>query len=87
VTFAGTLQGTTASFTGLVSSTVGFSGSATNLVGNANGLTAGTASRVQITEGAGSSYYLVLAGGAGNTGVFVDTSAPRWNYNAGTGSL
>jgi hypothetical protein len=87
VTLAGTLQGTTASFTGLVSSTVGFSGSATNLVGNANGLTAGTASRVQITEGAGSSYYLVLAGGAGNTGVFVDTSAPRWNYNASTGAL
>jgi hypothetical protein len=87
VTLAGTLQGTTASFTGLVSSTVGFSGSATNLVGNANGLTAGTASRVQIAEGAGSSYYLVLAGGAGNTGVFVDTSAPRWNYNASTGAL
>jgi hypothetical protein len=87
VTFSGTLQGTTASFTGLVSSTVGFSGSATNLVGNANGLTAGTASRVQIAEGAGSNYYLVLAGGAGNTGVFVDTSTPRWGYNAGTGAL
>jgi hypothetical protein len=87
VTFSGTLQGTTASFTGLVSSTVGFSGSATNLVGNANGLTAGTASRVQIAEGAGSNYYLVLAGGAGNTGIFVDTSVPRWNYNASTGAL
>jgi len=87
VTLAGTLQGTTASFTGLVSSTVGFSGSATNLVGNANGLTAGTASRVQIAEGAGSSYYLALAGGVGNTGIFVDTSAPRWTYNASTGSL
>jgi hypothetical protein len=74
-------------FTGLVSSTVGFSGSATNLVGNANGLTAGTASRVQIAEGAGSNYYLVLAGGAGNTGIFVDTSVPRWNYNASTGAL
>jgi hypothetical protein len=31
VTFAGTLQGTTASFTGLVSSAVGFSGAGTNL--------------------------------------------------------
>ena len=31
VTLAGTLQGTTAAFTGLVSSTVGFSGSGTNL--------------------------------------------------------
>jgi hypothetical protein len=87
VTLSGTLQGTTASFTGLVSSTVGFSGSATNLVGNANGLTAGTASRVQIAEGAGSSYYLALAGGAGNTGIFVDTSTPRWGYNASTGLL
>jgi cytoskeletal protein CcmA (bactofilin family) len=86
-TFASAIQGTAASFTGLVSSTVGFSGSATNLVGNANGLTAGTASRVQIAEGTGSSYYLVLAGGAGNTGVFVDTSTPRWVYNASTGSL
>jgi hypothetical protein len=76
-----------AAFTGLVSSTVGFSGSATNLVGNANGLTAGTASRVQIAEGAGSSYYLALAGGTGNTGIFVDTSVPRWNYNASTGAL
>jgi len=85
--FTRTLTGTTASFTGLVSSTVGFSGSATNLVGNANGLTAGTASRVQIAEGAGSSYYLALAGGVGNTGIFVDTSAPRWNYNASTGAL
>ena len=87
VTLSGTLQGTTASFTGLVSSTVGFSGSATNLVGNANGLTAGTASRVQIAEGAGSNYYLALAGGAGNTGIFVDTSGIRWNYNASTGAL
>ena len=87
VTLAGTLQGTTASFTGLVSSTVGFSGSATNLVGNANGLTAGTASRVQIAEGAGTSYYLALVGGTGNTGIFVDTSVPRWIYNASTGSL
>ena len=33
VTFAGTLQGTTANFTGLVSSTVGFSGPGTNITG------------------------------------------------------
>ena len=76
-----------AAFTGLVSSTVGFSGAATNLTGNATGLTAGTASRVQIAEGAGTSYYLALAGGTGNTGIFVDTSIPRWTYNASTGSL
>ena len=87
VTLAGTLQGTTANFTGLVSSTVGFSGSATNLVGNANGLTAGSASKVQITEGTGTNYYLALAGGTGNTGIFVDTSAPRWTYNASAGTL
>jgi hypothetical protein len=87
VTFAGTLQGTTANFTGLVSSTVGFSGAATNLTGNASGLTAGSASRVQIAEGAGTNYYLALANGAGNTGIFVDTSSPRWVYNASTGAL
>jgi len=33
VTFAGTLQGTTSNFTGLVSSTVGFSGPGTNITG------------------------------------------------------
>jgi hypothetical protein len=33
VTLSGTLQGTTANFTGLVSSTVGFSGSGTNITG------------------------------------------------------
>ena len=87
VTLAGTLQGTTANFTGLVSSTVGFSGAATNLTGNATGLTAGTASRVQVAEGAGTSYYLALVGGTGNTGIFVDTSIPRWTYNASTGAL
>jgi len=30
---------------------------------------------------------LALAGGVGNTGIFVDTSAPRWTYNASTGEL
>jgi hypothetical protein len=30
---------------------------------------------------------LALAGGVGNTGIFVDTSAPRWVYNASTGAL
>ena len=87
VTLAGTLQGTTANFTGLVSSTVGFSGAATNLVGNANGLTAGTASRVQIAEAASASYYLALASGPGNTGLFVDTTTPRWSYNTSSGAL
>ena len=87
VTFAGTLQGTTANFTGLVSSTVGFSGAATNLTGNASGLTAGSASRVQIAEAPASSYYLALASGPGNTGLFVDTTVPRWQYNTSTASL
>ena len=44
VTFAGTLKGTTAAFTGLVSSTIGFSGSGTNLtniVKTFNGLSGG----------------------------------------------
>ena len=86
-TFASPIQGTAASFTGLVSSTIGFSGSAANLVGNASGLTAGTASKVQIAEAASASYYLALAGGVGNTGIFVDTTAPRWLYNTSTGAL
>jgi len=30
---------------------------------------------------------LALVGGTGNTGIFVDTSAPRWTYNASTGTL
>ena len=87
VTLAGTLQGTTANFTGLVSSTVGFSGAATNLTGNASGLTAGSASKVQIAEAASASYYLALASGVGNTGIFVDTTVPRWSYNTSTGAL
>jgi hypothetical protein len=87
VTLAGTLQGTTANFTGLVSSTVGFSGAATNLTGNASGLTAGSASRVQIAEAASASYYFTLASGPGNTGLFVDTSTPRWIYNTSSGAL
>jgi hypothetical protein len=87
VTLAGTLQGTTANFTNLVSSTVGFSGPATNLTGNATGLTVGTASRVQIAEAASASYYLALASGPGNTGLFVDTTTPRWSYNTSSGAL
>jgi len=87
VTFAGTLQGTTATFTGLVSSTVGFSGAATNLTGNATGLTAGSASKVQIAEATAPFYYLALAGGIGNTGIFVDTTVPRWQYNPSTAAL
>lgn len=87
VTLAGTLQGTTANFTGLVSSTVGFSGAATNLTGNASGLTAGSASKVQIAEAASASYYLALASGVGNTGIFVDTTVPRWSYNTSSGAL
>ena len=87
VTFAGTLQGTTANFTGLVSSTVGFSGAGTNLTGNATGLTAGSASKVQITEAAAASYYFALASGVGNTGLYVDTSTPRWSYFPSSGLL
>ena len=87
VTFAGTLQGTTANFTGLVSSTVGFSGAGTNLTGNASGLTAGSASKVQIAEASASSYYFALASGVGNTGLYVDTSTPRWSYFPSSGLL
>jgi len=77
-----------AAFTGLVSSTVGFSGPGTNLIGNASGLTAGSASKVQISEAATSTvHYLALATGTGNTGIYIDTSAPRWTYTPSTGLL
>jgi hypothetical protein len=59
VTLAGTLQGTTANFTGLVSSTVGFSGSGTNLtniVKTINGLSGG------VTLAAGTNITLVPSG-------------------------
>jgi hypothetical protein len=87
VTLAGTLQGTTANFTGLVSSTVGFSGAATNLTGNASGLTAGSASKVQIAQASASSYYFALASGIGNTGLYVDTNTPQWSYFPSSGLL
>ena len=87
VTLAGTLQGTTANFTGLVSSTVGFSGAATNLTGNASGLTAGSASKVQISQASASSYYFALASGIGNTGLYVDTNTPQWSYFPSSGLL
>jgi len=76
-----------AAFTGLVSSTVGFSGAATNLTGNASGLTAGSASKVQISEAAGTTHYLAIATGTGNTGIYIDTSAPSWTYIPSTGVL
>ena len=77
-----------AAFTGLVSSTVGFSGAGTNLTGNASGLTAGSASAIQIAEAATSTvHYLALATGTGNTGIYIDTSAPRWTYTPSIGAL
>jgi len=88
VTFAGTLKGVTANFTGLVSSTVGFSGAGTNLTGNASGLTAGSASKVQVTEAVSlTSYSLALVGSTGATGIYTNTSAPKWSYLPNTGRL
>jgi hypothetical protein len=76
-----------AEFTGLVSSTVGFSGLGTNLTGNASGLTSGSTSRIQITEAGTGSFCLALATGTGNTGIYVDTSVPRWVYTPSVGSM
>ena len=76
-----------AEFTGLVSSTVGFSGLGTNLTGNASGLTSGSTSRIQITEAGTGSFCLALATGTGNTGIYVDTSVPRWVYTPSLGSM
>jgi hypothetical protein len=76
-----------AAFTGIVSSTVGFSGAGTNLTGNASGLTAGSSSKVQIAGAAAASYYLALASGVGNTGIFVDGALTRWSYNTSSGGL
>jgi hypothetical protein len=88
VTFAGTLQGTTANFTGLISSTVGFSGAATNLVGNATGLTVGTASRIIATgTNSPSTFYPTFVGGAGNTGLFIDPTIGPLSYTPLTATL
>lgn len=88
VTFAGTLQGTTANFTGLVSSTVGFSGAATNLTGNASGMTAGTATRIIATAtNSASTFYPTFVGGAGNTGLFIDPTIGPLSYIPSTATL
>jgi hypothetical protein len=88
VTFAGTLQGTTANFTGLVSSTVGFSGAATDLTGNATGLTAGTATRIIATAtNSASTFYPTFVGGAGNTGLFIDPTIGPLSYIPSTATL
>jgi hypothetical protein len=88
VTLAGTLQGTTANFTGLVSSTVGFSGAATNLTGNATGLTVGTATRIIATAtNSASTFYPTFVGGAGNTGLFIDPTVGPLSYVPSTATL
>lgn len=77
-----------AAFTGLVSSTVGFSGAGTNLTGNASGLTVGTATKSIITAtNAATPLFPVFAGGAGNTGLYVDTTLEKWTYTPSTGAL
>jgi hypothetical protein len=88
VTLAGTLQGTTANFTGLVSSTVGFSGAATNLTGNASGLTVGTATKIIATStNSASTFYPTFVGGAGNTGLFIDPTIGPLSYIPSTATL
>jgi hypothetical protein len=82
------LQGTTANFTGLVSSTVGFSGAATNLTGNATGLTVGTATRIIATAtNSASTFYPTFVGGAGNTGLFIDSTIGPLSYIPSTATL
>jgi hypothetical protein len=88
VTLAGTLQGTTSSFTGLISSTVGFSGPGTNLTGNASGLTAGTATAVNIsTSNTATTQYLVFASGVGGKTLGIDSTTSPLTYVPSTGSL
>jgi hypothetical protein len=89
VTLAGTLQGTTANFTGLVSSTVGFSGPGTNLTGNASGLTAGTATKISVTNtDANATYYPLFVGAtSGSTGALVDSVTTPLTYNPSLGTL
>jgi hypothetical protein len=73
VTLAGTLQGTTANFTGLVSSTVGFSGSGTNLnniVKTINGLSGA----IGLTNGNGIGISV-----SGNTLTFSNTGVLSFN--------
>ena len=83
VTLAGTLQGTTATFTGLVSSTVGFSGAGTNLTGNASGLTAGTATGVNVTAtDTATTQYLIFTDGtaSGRKTLGIDPSTTPLSY-------
>jgi hypothetical protein len=86
VTLAGTLKGTTANFTGLVSSTVGFSGSGTNLtniVKTVNGLSGG------VTFAAGTNITLVPSGntitinssGGGGSSVYGVTASIDFSEN------
>ena len=88
VTLAGTLQGTTANFTGLVSSTIGFSGPATNLSGSATGLTAGTATNVIITDNNGiAEQYLTFVTGTGGTGLRIDKTSTPLTYTPSASKL
>ena len=80
VTLSGNLKGTTATFTGLVTSSGGFSG---GLTGNAS-----SASTILITDiNTNGTYYPVFVGGTGSTAAYIDKTTTALNYNAFTSSL
>ena len=87
VTLAGTLKGTTANFTGLVSSTVGFSGSGTNLtniVKTINGLSGGVtlAAGTNITlVPSGNTITIASSGGGGGSSVYGVTASIDFSEN------
>jgi hypothetical protein len=81
VTLAGTLQGTTANFTGLVSSTVGFSGSGTNLTnivktinGLSGGVTFAAGTNITLTP-VGNTITIASSGGGGGSPVYGVTTS------------
>jgi hypothetical protein len=73
VTFAGTLQGSTATFTGLVTSSVGFSGAASQITAT--------------TTNSSSTFYPVFVLGTGNRGAFIDSVVGPLSYIPSTATL
>jgi hypothetical protein len=87
VTLAGTLKGTTANFTGLVSSTVGFSGSGTNLTnivktinGLSGGVTFAAGTNITLTP-VGNTITIASSGGGGGSSVYGVTASLDFSEN------
>ena len=83
VTLAGTLQGTTANFTGLVSSTTGFSGSGTNLTNIVNSFNGRTGAVQGVSSASAGTGISVSAA----TGAITITNTGVQTFNGLTGAV